>query len=164
MNVLEAAELIDQAIALRAWSHPGDDELLAGQAEAWAEALSEVPLDFALRMVRSHTGVYEIRPSQIRGGWEESRKAERMNRSGDERACAFDRWCHCTHSEGECYRGFRDTPVDKDREVVQLRKVGGADVAYPQGVWCPNCWTARNYRRSEMDKEPLPIGVIGPGR
>jgi len=146
VNVLEAATLIDRCIALGIWPHPGDANLIAEQAQAWSEQLSRVPLEFALNEAVTHPGPYNLRPSLIRGAWERAEKARRVNTTYDERACAFARMCRCTHAEGQCNRGFLDTPQDLDRGTV---------------MWCPQCWNARNLKREEQGKSLLELGEVG---
>lgn len=146
MNVLEAAHLIDRCVALGIWAHPGDAEAIAGQAEAWAEQLYQVPLAFALTVADQHPGPYSLRPGMIRGAWEQAEKQARINTSYDERACAFARMCRCTHAVGQCNRGFLDTPADVERGTV---------------AWCPQCWNARNLKREEEGKAPLEVGEVG---
>lgn len=146
MNVLEAATLIDRCVALGVWAHPGDADLIAAQAQAWSEQLSRVPLEFALGIADAHPGPYHLRPSQIRGSWEQAERARRTRVSYDERACAYARMCRCTHAEGQCNRGFLDTSQDLERGSV---------------AWCPQCWKARNLKREEQGKSTLELGEVG---
>lgn len=164
MNVLEAADLIDQCIALGIWRHPGDDDTLEGQVRMWAEALTAVPFEFAQTCVASHTTAYLIRPSMIRGQWEERQKAARIadRNTFDERACPWARLCRCTHAEGQCYRGWLDEQYDRNREITENRRVGDTEIAYLVGRYCPTCWNARNERRIENNLQPIPLGLIGP--
>lgn len=146
MNVLEAASLIDKCIALGVWPHPGDADLIAGQAQTWSQQLAAVPIAFAMAFVDTYPGPYNIRPSLIRGSWEQAEKAKRLNTHFDERACAHARMCRCTHAEGACNRGFLDTPEDLERGTV---------------AWCPRCWEARNLKREEEGKSRLELGEVG---
>lgn len=149
MNALEAAQLIDRCIALGIWPSPGDAEMLATQAEAWGEQLRAVPLAYAIEQADRHPGPYYLRPSFIRDAWDQAVKVEKAHITYGERACPNARLCRCTHGIDECNRGFLDTPSDRERGTT---------------AWCPLCWDARNLRREELGKEPVPLTAAGSHR
>lgn len=167
MNVLEASDLIDTCVNLGIWP-PTVPDLLSEQAETWAAQLADVPLDWALKFAHEHVGPYSLRPSQIRGGWEEYSKNKARGRlMFDERACSFQRLCRCNHEPGVCNRGFVDEPREYTSEVRgESRDREGNTVTIEREVardrWCPVCWDARNARRRELGKDPLDVGVMGP--
>lgn len=166
MNVLEASTLIDTCVGLGIWPNTTPD-LLADQSQVWADQLSNVPLEWAVMYAHDHGGSYWIKPSMIRGAFEEEQKRiQRGRRMYDDRACAF-RNCRCSHAVGVCMRGFVDQPREwTAEERGQSTNRDGETVAIVRDVirdaWCPTCWDARNERRMELKKDPLDIGVTGP--
>lgn len=167
MNALEASTLIDTCIGLGVWPNSTPD-LLADQSQIWADQLTDVPLQWAIDFAHSHPGPYSLRPSQIRGGWEEEQKRiSRGRQIYDERACAFQRRCRCAHSPGVCNRGYVDKPREWSTEQRgQTTTIDGETVAIIRDVirdsFCPTCWDARNAVRQEKGLDPIDIGVIGP--
>lgn len=167
MNVLEASTLIDTCIGLGIWPNTTPD-LLADQSQIWADQLDDVPLEWAVNFAHAHPGPYSLRPSQIRGAWAEYRKREQRNQQGyNERACAFQRRCRCSHAAGVCMRGFVDTPREWSTEKRgETTTPDGDTVTIVRDVirdsFCPACWDARNAVRQEKGLDPIDLGVIGP--
>ena len=167
MNVDEARLLITEAASLQIHPRPVDADHLDDMARGWAEVCEHVPYDFAHKMVINWEGPYNIRASQVRGGWEDHRIRPDSRQIYDDRACAFVRLCRCRHAPGECLRGYVDVPREYTIEPRgEVTNRDGSTVTIEREVirdkWCETCWDARNARRRELGKDPLDVGVVGP--
>ena len=99
----EAVVIVTEAATLGIHVSPADPGHLTDMANGWAEVCRDVPYDFAHQVLIDWTGPYHIRPSQVRGTWEQDvRSKQRAGVLIVEGACAWVRVCRCST---DCFNG-----------------------------------------------------------
>ena len=153
MDLLETSQFYDRCQALGVIPQ-ADGEQVLDYVGVWQSTLADVPLDFAIRQAERHPGPYMLRPSFVRGAWDQQQERlkalDAQETAKNPRACPWARVCRCSHAEGVCLRGWVDE--------VQTDQRG-----YAVAEWCDLCWDAKNLIREEHGKTPRPLGIVGRG-